>query len=71
MIWYDLRISKPSENEYAVILFPCKTDCGLLYTMSNPTFARLHGLKNGYTHWAKIHLAPEHDRWEEWQNRQI
>ena len=67
MIWYDLKTEPPSDDEYAVLLFPCKTDCGLMYITSNPVFARVNGVKNGYTHWARIHLAPGHHRWEEWQ----
>lgn len=68
MVWYDLESHPPSEKEYAVILFPCKTDCCLLYTISNPVYARKHGLSQGYTHWAKLELAPGHYKWEDWQN---
>ena len=70
MIWYDLKIEPPSDDEYAVLLFPCKTDCGLMYITSNPVYARVNGVKNGYTHWARIHPAPEHHYWEEWQRNQ-
>jgi hypothetical protein len=68
MIWYDLATEPPSEEEYAVLLFPCKTDCGLLYTVSNPVFAKgPYALASGYTHWARIQLAPGHRTWVEWQ----
>lgn len=67
MIWYDLASEPPTDDEYAVILFPCKTDCGLLYTTSNPVFARVNGVKQGYTHWARIQEAPGHRTWANWQ----
>ena len=67
MIWYDLKTNPPQDDEYAVLLFPCKTDCGLLYITSNPTFARINGYKNGYTHWARIQKAPTHHYWDKWQ----
>lgn len=67
MIWYDLATEPPADDEYAVILFPCQTDCGLLYTSSNPTYARVNGVKHGYTHWARIQPAPGHRTWVEWQ----
>lgn len=70
MIWYDLKTEPPSDDEYVVLLFPCKTDCGLMYITSNPVYARVNGVKNGYTHWARIHPAPEHHYWEEWQRNQ-
>lgn len=71
MIWYDLKTEPPSDDEYAVLLFPCKTDCGVLYTVSNPTYARgPYALSSGYTHWARIQPAPGHTYWTEWQRKQ-
>ena len=68
MYWYDLATEPPTDDEHAVLLFPCKTDCGLLYITSNPVFARVNGVKSGYTHWARIHPAPGHRYWKEWQD---
>ena len=68
MIWYDLATEPPTDKEHAVLLFPCKTDCGLLYITSNPAFARINGVKSGYTHWARIQQAPGHRYWKEWQD---
>ena len=68
MKWNDLITNPPTGNEYAIILFPCKTDCGILYNASNPHYAIKHGVSQGYTHWADIELAPDHDKWNEWQN---
>jgi hypothetical protein len=68
MKWNDLITNPPTGNEYAIILFPCKTDCGILYNASNPHYAIKHGASQGYTHWAEIELAPDHDKWNEWQN---
>ena len=67
MKWNDLITNPPTGNEYAIILFPCKTDCGILYNASNPHYAIKHGVSQGYTHWAEIELAPDHDKWNEWQ----
>lgn len=68
MIWYDLKTEPPTDAEYAVLLFPCITDCGVLYTVSNPVYARgQYALNCGYTHWARIHLAPGHHRMVEYQ----
>jgi hypothetical protein len=67
MKWRDLKTDPPTGNEYAVILFPCKSYCGILYTVSNSLYA--HGpyaLDAGYTHWAEFELAPEHDKWQQW-----
>ena len=71
MIWYDLKTEPPTDDEYAVLLFPCKSDCGVLYTVSNPKYARgPYAIAAGYTHWARIQLAPGHYHWEEWQRKQ-
>jgi hypothetical protein len=67
MQWNDLKTNPPTGSEYAIILFPCKSDCGILYTTSNPQYAIKHGIESGYTHWAEIELAPDHDKWTEWQ----
>ena len=68
MLWRELETDPPSGNEYAIILFPCKTDCGLLYIISNPHYAIKHGVNNGYTHWTEFQLAPDHDKLVSWQN---
>jgi hypothetical protein len=68
MKWNDLITNPPTGNEYAIILFPCKTDCGILYTASNPHYAIKYGVTQGYTHWTEIELAPDHDKWNDWQN---
>lgn len=68
-MWRDLEKDPPTDEEYCVILFPCKTDCGLLYVTSNPKYARGPiAIQMGYTHWCKVPLAPDHDKWVEWQN---
>jgi len=69
MKWRDLKTDPPSGNEYAVLLFPCKTDCGVLYTVSNPHYARgPYALERGYTHWCEFKLAPTHKQWVRWQD---
>lgn len=68
MEWNDLKTNPPTGDEYAVILFPCKSDCGILYTASNPHYAIKNGISAGYTHWAEIGLAPDHDKWQDWQD---
>jgi hypothetical protein len=70
MKWRDLKNDPPTGDEYAVILFPVKSDCGVLYTISNPIYARgPYALKAGYTHWCEFPLAPNHDIWEVWQEK--
>jgi len=70
--WRCLITDPPTGDEYAVLLFPLKTDCGVLYTVSNPHYARgKYALDQGYTHWCEFELAPDHDKWEEWQNNLI
>jgi hypothetical protein len=69
MKWRDLRTDPPTGNEYAVLLFPCKTDCGVLYTVSNPVYARgQYACDAGYTHWSEFETAPTHNTWVKWQN---
>ena len=68
MVWKDLKTNPPTGKEHAILLFPCRTDCGLLYITSNPHYAIKNGVKNGYTHWAEIELAPTHAYWAEWQD---
>jgi hypothetical protein len=67
-MWNDLKTNPPTGEEYGVLLFPCRSDCGILYTMSNPQYAIKNGVRNGYTHWSNIELAPNHDELVEWQN---
>ena len=68
MEWRDLKTDPPTGKEHAILLFPCKTDCGLLYITSNPHYAIKNGVLNGYTHWAEIEFAPTHAYWTEWQD---
>ena len=67
MKWNDLKTNPPTGKEYAVILFPCRSDCGILYIASNPHYAIQNGVEAGYTHWTEIELAPTHTYWDEWQ----
>lgn len=67
MEWKDLKTNPPTGKEHTILLFPCRTDCGLLYITSNPHYAIVNGVKNGYTHWAEIEFAPTHAYWSEWQ----
>ena len=69
MNWRDLKSDPPTGEEYCVILFPCKTDCGLLYITSNPQFAIINGFNQGFTHWCEVELAPTHNQWQEWQDK--
>lgn len=68
-LWRDLKSDPPTGEEYCVLLFPCKTDCGLLYITSNPQFAITNGAKQGFTHWCDVELAPAHIEWQEWQDK--
>ena len=66
--WRDLLTDPPTGNEYGVLLFPCKSDCGILYTTSNPDYARgKYAQEAGFTHWCEIELAPTHEEWVQWQ----
>ena len=68
MKWRDLRTDPPTGNEYAVLLFPQKSDCGVLYGVSNPVYARgQYALDAGYTHWSEFTTAPTHSTWVKWQ----
>jgi hypothetical protein len=69
LTWRDLITDPPTGKEYAVLLFPCKTDCGILYVTSNPQYAIVNAAKQGYTHWCEFKLAPTHDQWQEWQDK--
>lgn len=56
----------PTDDMYAVLLFPLKTACGVSYTVSNPVYARGQYAKEaGYTHWAELTLCPGDTKWEE------
>lgn len=68
MIWRDLKTDPPTGSEYCILLFPCKSDVGILYTTSNPHYAMKQGIRQGYTHWAEFELAPTHDEWVRWQD---
>ena len=67
-VWRDLNTDPPTGNEYAVLLFPCRSDCGVLYVVSNPHYARGEYAKQRYTHWAEFELAPSHDELVAWQD---
>lgn len=69
LVWKDLKTDPPTGDEYCVLLFPCKTDCGLLYITSNTDYARgQYALDAGYTHWAEFNLAPTHAEAQAWQD---
>ena len=59
-MWRDLKTDPPTGDE-EVVLFPCISDVGILYTASNPEYARLNAAKHGYTHWAPLARHPDHD----------
>lgn len=60
--WKRLSEELPSEEEYAVLLFPVRSDVGIMYTVSNPFYARATAIHEGYTHWCKFELAPKHHK---------
>lgn len=62
MEWRDLKTDPPTGGD-VVLLFPCISDVGILYTASNPEYARINALKQGYTHWAAIERHPDHEKW--------
>lgn len=66
MIWRSLKDDPPNpeelEGEGSILLFPCITDVGHLYSVSNPDYARQNGLKYGYTHWAVIDRHPDEEK---------
>ena len=67
--WKLLSEEKPSLDDYAVILFPCRSPNGILYTVSNPHYARSENATNaGYTHWSRLDLAPCHDKLVKWKD---
>ena|SRR3989304_413616 len=71
--WKDLK-TEPIPQSYIddcsnhpVILYNPRCDCmidpeidypGYPYTLSNPVYAKLNGLKNGYTHWMEFDIMP-------------
>jgi len=72
MKWIALEDQLPEVDEhYCVMLFPCQTDVGILYVTSNVHYARQTALAQGYTHWAAIELAPDHQKWIDWQEDYI
>lgn len=56
--WHLLAERLP-EGDRAVQLFPCITDIGILFVVSNPDYARINALSDGYTHWAEIARLPD------------
>lgn len=69
MQWIKLEDELPPDDVYCVLLFPLKSDVGILYHTSNPAYARVNAIKAGYTHWAKVENAPTHEQWVEWQDK--
>lgn len=62
IVWRDLNTDPPTGDEYAVLLFPCRTDCGLLYIVSNPQYAKGEFAKQRYTHWgSRLSLVEKFD----------
>lgn len=59
-MWRDLKNDPPTGDD-CVVLFPCISDVGIMYSSSNPEYARVNGLKHGYTHWMPIERHPDHD----------
>jgi hypothetical protein len=58
MDWRDLKTDPPT-GDRAVLLFPCISDVGHLYTVSNTQYARARGTEFGYTHWSDIPVHPK------------
>lgn len=58
MEWRCLK-TDPPVGDGCVVLFPVITDVGILYTASNPEYARKRALHAGYTHWAQIEPHPD------------
>jgi len=73
--WHDLR-TEQIPDDGCVILFPATTYVGLLYdfqsvyTESNAEFARINGLRQGYTDWFPIPRHPKEQEIIE-RNRKI
>lgn len=59
MSWIKLSERKP-EGPDCVILYPIISDVGILYTCSNPDYARSeNAMKQGYTHWMPFEPHPD------------
>ena len=58
MIWRDLKTDPPT-GDRCILLFPSLSDVGHLYSVSNPDYARINGLRHGHTHWADIEPHPQ------------
>jgi hypothetical protein len=61
--WHDLKTESPP-GDGCVVLFPNISDVGIffetrLYISSNPEYARLNALEQGYTHWFPIPSHPQ------------
>jgi hypothetical protein len=69
--WHDLKTEAIPGND-CVVLFPQISDVGILYgleniyTPSNPEFARLNALRQGYTSWFPIPRHPKEDEIKEY-----
>jgi hypothetical protein len=68
-IWRDIKTDPPAGTEYAVLLFPVRSDCGVLYTVSNSQYAKSDYARERYTHWAEFELAPTHAELQLWQDQ--
>jgi hypothetical protein len=78
LYWHDLK-TDPPPGDGCVVLFPCKSDVGIffetrLYTSSNPEYARITALGQGYTHWFPIPSHPDEEKIrkeiEEWVKKE-
>jgi hypothetical protein len=58
-VWRCLKSDPPSQHGPSILLFPMLCDCGDVYNWSNPVYARLNGLKHGYTHWMAVEPHPD------------
>lgn len=65
MTWKKLEDELPTGKEYAVLLFPINVEAGHMYLVSNPEYARINAIKQGFTHWLEFELAPNHKEIEE------
>lgn len=63
--WHDLA-TEPPRGDRPVILFPQISDVGHMYdvspwNVSNPEFARLNALRQGYTSWFPVPVHADED----------
>jgi hypothetical protein len=65
--WQSLKDNPPNPKEhYCVLLFPCISDVGIIYTTSNVDYAiGPYAIEAGYTHWMPVEKHPDHSKIEE------